>query len=241
MDDVVGEDVELGPVAGGSAVLRGYLVRPDEPPRWPGVVVIHEAWGLDDNMRRQAERMARAGYLTLAPNLFSDGGPRCVAATMQAMIAGKGNAYADIEAARRWLAGHADGTGKVGVIGFCMGGGFALVTAARGFDAAAPNYGMMPRRADQALAGACPIVASYGHKDLMMRGVARSLDRKLTDLGVAHDVKEYASAGHSFLNETLGGPRLLRPLLRVARMGPDPVAAEDAWGRIEAFFAEHLA
>jgi carboxymethylenebutenolidase len=57
---------------------------------------------------------------------------------------------------------------------------------------------------------------------------------------VEHDVKEYRSAGHSFLNQAMGGPRLLRPLLYVTGFRPDPVTAEDAWNRIDAFLAEHL-
>jgi carboxymethylenebutenolidase len=237
----MGSDVEIGSVAGGSTALRGYLARPAGAGPWPGVVVLHEAWGLDDVMRRQADRLAAVGYLTLAPDLYSDGGAlRCVAATMQAMVRGRGKAIADIDAARTWLAGHQDGTGKVGVIGFCMGGGFALLTAASGWDVAAPNYGAVPRNPEHALEGACPVVASYGAKDLSMRGMAAKLDRALTSLGVEHDVKVYRSAGHAFLNDAPAGPRILQPLLRIANMKPDPVAAEDAWQRIESYFAAHL-
>jgi carboxymethylenebutenolidase len=236
----MGEDVELGAVPGGSVALRGYLARPAGHGPWPGVVVVHEAWGLDPVMRRQADRMARAGYVTLAPNLYSNGGPRCVAATLQAMVTGKGPAFADIEACRVWLSGHAECTGKVGVIGFCMGGAFALLPAARGFDVAADNYGMVPRHPERVLADACPIVASYGRRDIATPGAAQKLETTLTRLDVEHDVKQYPTAGHSFLNDAMTGPRVLRPLLRVTGFRPDPVAAEDAWERIEAFFAQHL-
>ena len=71
--------------------------------------------------------------------------------------------------------------------------------------------------------------------------MANKMDRSLTKLGIEHDVKEYPSAAHSFLNDTMTGPRPLQPLLRVTGFRPDPVAAEDAWQRIDAFFAEHLA
>ena len=236
----MGSDVDLGGVPGGSAGLRGYLARPAGAGPWPGVVVIHEAWGLDPVMRRQADRMAHAGYLTLAPNLYSNGGPRCVAATLQAMVTGKGAAFADIDACRTWLGAHEECTGKVGVIGFCMGGAFALLTASRGFDAASDNYGMVPRHPDKVLADACPIVASYGRRDIATPGAARKLESTLTRLGVEHDVKQYPTAAHSFLNDAMTGPRVLRPLLRVTGFRPDPVAAEDAWERIEAFFAQHL-
>ncbi|MGO4435989.1 dienelactone hydrolase family protein, partial [Paenarthrobacter sp. RAF9] len=75
--------------SGGSSALQGYLAEPDGVGPFPGVVMIHEAFGLDDVMRRNADRLAAAGYLTLAVDLYSDGGPRrCLVATMRAMLAG---------------------------------------------------------------------------------------------------------------------------------------------------------
>lgn len=234
-------DISLGPVEGGSRTLAGYLAVPDGDGPWPGVVTIHEMLGLDDIMRRQADRLAAAGYLTFAPDLFSDGGARrCLISTFRALFAGKGKPFADIEAARQRLLADDRSTGKVGVIGFCMGGGFALLTANSGFDAAAPNYGVLPRNAEQVLAGACPVVGSYGGKDVTLRGAAAKLDRVLTTLDVPHDVKEYPTAGHSFLNDRPFGPKPTHALQRVAHLGPDPAAAKDAWTRIETFFAQYL-
>ncbi|MDP9118387.1 MAG: dienelactone hydrolase family protein [Actinomycetota bacterium] len=234
-------DIALGSVPGGSANFKGYVSRPAGGGPWPGVVAVHEAWGLDAMIRRQADRMADAGYLTLAPDLFSDGGTkRCLVSTIRAMILGGGKPYADIEAARQWLLDQGDCTGRVGILGFCMGGGFALAVAGSGFDASAPNYGVLPRDLDGALKGSCPIVASYGAKDIgAAKSVAR-LEKALAKHHVAHDVKLYPDAGHSFLNDGPSGPRVLRPLLRVAHIGPEPASARDAWSRIEAFFAAHL-
>jgi len=219
--------------------LRAHLAVPPvgEGP-WPGVVVLHEAFGLTDDTRQQADRLAAAGYLAVAPNLFTAGGVRCLRATFAAMMSGEGAAFGDIEATRAWLAGRADCTGRVGVIGFCLGGGFALLAASRGFDAAAPNYGLMPRNAAEVLAGACPVVASYGGRDRTLRGAAGKLETLLTDVGVEHDVKEYPDAGHSFLNRHNSGP--LAVLERVGGLGYHAPSAEDAWGRILRFFDAHL-
>lgn len=190
-------------------------MRPAGTGPWPGVVMIHEGFGLDEVMRRQAERLAAAGYLTLAVDLFSAGGiRRCLVSTMRAVMSGKGRAFSDIEAGRQWLLASAECTGKVGSIGFCLGGGFALLTADSGFDATSVNYGQLPRDLDAALAGACPIVGSYGGKDKTLAEAAAKLEDALTRAGVVHDVKEYATAGHAFLNDAEIGPRPLRPLLR---------------------------
>jgi carboxymethylenebutenolidase len=235
-------DIDLGAVAGGSRRLRGYVARPDGDGPWPGVVVIHEALGADEVMRRHADRLAAAGYLAVLPDLFSDGGvARCVLGAFRAMATGHGKAFVDIETARQWLLEQPECTGRVGVIGFCMGGGFALLAAARGFDASAVNYAPQPVRLEAALTGACPMVASYGRSDrLLPPGSANRLARTLAKLEVPHDVKEYAGAGHSFLNDAPNAPQVLRPVLRVANVGPVPEAARDAWSRIEAFFGEHL-
>ena len=237
-------DVDLSAsssAAGGSVPLRGYLQRPEGPGPWPGVVVIHEIFGLDEVMRRQTQRMARAGYLTLAVDLYSAGGPRrCVVSTVRSLMSGTGRAYTDIDTARRWLLAQDACTTRVGVVGFCMGGGFALVCAGD-FDAAAVNYGRLPRDYEQALARACPVVASYGANDRTLPGAAAKLDAALSAAGIAHDVSDYEGAGHGFMNDAPVGPRALRPLLKIAGMVPDPAAAADAWRRIERFFALHLA
>jgi carboxymethylenebutenolidase len=237
-------EIDLSDLAAGrdgSQPLRGYLARPAGIGPRPAVVMIHEIFGLDEVMRGHADRLAGFGYLTLAVDLFSAGSTaRCLVATMTAMMRGRGRAFADISAAHDYLADSPECTGKIGVIGFCIGGGFALLTANNGFDAAAVNYGQLPRHLDEAVAGACPIVGSYGGRDPSLRGAARRLDAALDKAGVTHDVKEYAAASHAFLNDAEAGPRVLRPFLRVAGIGPESESAKDAWDRIERFFATHL-
>src|SRR3954453_13264912 len=207
---------------------------------WPGVVVLHEASGLTDDTRAPARRLAAAGYLAIAPDLFRGKGMgRCLLGTFRALGAGRGRQFDDIDAVRRELAARPDCTGRVGVIGFCMGGGFALMTAARGFDASAPNYARLPKDLDGALQGACPVVASYGGRDRGLAGSAAKLEAALERAGVEHDVKEYPNAGHSFLSRHPVGP--FGPLVvRVTGVKYDQPSAEDAWGRIFAFFAAHL-
>src|SRR5271165_470144 len=226
--------------AASSGELGGYLAQPLGAGPHAGVIVIQDAFGLSDDIREQADRLAAAGYLAFAPDLYSGRGVRCVLATMQASRSGRGAAYADIAAARELIAAREDCTGRIGIIGFCMGGGFALLCApSGGYAVAAVNYGEVPKDATERLAGTCPVVGSYGARDRGLRGRAERLEQALTRIGVPHDVKEYPDAGHSFLNRFNTGP-VLPPLLHVAGLGYHHPSAEDAWRRILAFFAEHL-
>lgn len=228
-------------VPAASPGLRGVLGVPDGEGPWPGLVVVHEAFGIDDVMRRQVQRLAQAGYLALMPDLFTAGGTRrCLVATLKALSSGEGRAFADLESARQELLNHQDCTGRLGVIGFCMGGGFALIAAARGFDVSSVNYGVLPKDLDAVLDRACPIVASYGGKDRALRSAPATLEAAATRHDLPHDIRQYPRAGHSFLNDAPVGPRLLRPMMKVMGTGPEPESARDAWARIEAFFATHL-
>ncbi|WP_058041659.1 dienelactone hydrolase family protein [Streptomyces roseifaciens] len=235
---------ELSVRYGGAPGLHGHLARPPgEEPR-PGVVVLFEAAGADAVNRRLNERMAEAGYLALMPDLYRGRSPyRCLVPAMRSLMSGRGPVYGDIEAARQRLLADPGCTGKVGVIGFCMGGGFALVLAGRGgYDAASANYGRPPDDLETAMRGACPVIASYGAKDRAFRGYADPLRNALERAGVPHDVEVYPDAGHSFFNHADNVPLLMRPVMRaVMGIGPEPASAADAWRRIEAFFAEHLA
>jgi carboxymethylenebutenolidase len=223
-----------------SGELQAYLALPRGDGPWPGVVVIQDLLGLSDDIREQADRLAAAGYLALAPDLYSGRGLRCVLATLKASRSGQGSAYDEIEAARGWLTGRGDCTGRIGVIGFCMGGGFALLSAPRSdFAAASVNYGEVPQDATDRLRGACPIVASYGRRDRSLPGRARRLEETLSQLGIPHDVKEYPEAGHSFMNRINVGP-LLAPVVQITGFNYHHPSAEDAWRRILTFFDRHL-
>lgn len=220
--------------------IKAHLAVPAETEApWPGVVLVHDALGAGADIERIAGIFAGAGYLTLAPDLYSRGGRiRCIKTVFTELLAGKGRAFDDLDSTRKALVAREDCTGKVGVAGFCMGGGFALLAAARGFDASAPYYGVLPRDLS-VLDGACPVVASFGGRDPVLRGAAAKLERALTERGIPHDVKEYPGVGHSFANQFPFGP--LNRLIKVAGFGFDHEADADAYRRVFGFFSEHLA
>ncbi len=223
--------------------LTGLLGVPDGEGPFTPLVVVHELFGIDDAMRDHLERLRGMGYLVLMPNLFSRGGARrCLVATFRALRSGTGVAFDDIEAARQLLLARDDTRGPAGVIGFCMGGGFALLLAgAGGYGAASVNYGMLPSDLDATLDGACPVVGTFGGRDLSLRGAAAKLESALVARGIEHDVVEYPEAGHAFLNAVPNGTRLARiamgPMLR---LGYRPAEADDAWHRIDTFFRRTL-
>jgi len=226
---------------GASGGIPGYLAVPaGGGGPWPGVVVIHEAFGLNDDIRRKADELAARGYLALAPDLY--GGKswlRCIRGAFGQLRRGAGPAFEVLDTARGFLAVRADCTGKTGVIGFCMGGGFALLCAPRaGYDAAAVNYGEVPAGAEEALAGACPVVASFGGRDRSMKkGAPETLERALTVLEIPHDVKLYPGSGHRFMTQATG---MEAAIMKVTGMSYQAHDAADAWERIYAFFGRHL-
>lgn len=224
------------PVTDGT--IGGYLAEPAGDGPHPGVVIIHDAFGLSQDARDITDRFAREGFVALSPNLYSRGGFRCVRRVFTDMFKRQGQAFDDIEASRALLAGRTDCTGRVGIAGFCLGGGFALVAASRGFEASAPYYGQLPRDMS-VLDEACPIVASFGGKDFSLRGAAAKLETKLAERDIPHDVKEYPDASHGFANKINSiGP--VNALAKVVGFGYHEESSEDAWRRVTTFFGEHL-
>lgn len=216
---------------------------------WPGIVVLHDAFGMTDDLREQARWLAESGFLAAAPDLFRGGSKlACMVALMRQVRERRGRVFDDVEATRQWLSARSDCTGRIGVIGYCMGGGLALVLApGHGFGAASVNYGTAPRDAYVAsgLRGACPIVGSFGGRDPFLRGAAGRLTRACADAGVAHDVKEYPEAGHGFLNDHEWPEEGLWPLVSMAfrfvpNLGHHEPSARDARQRIVAFLHDQL-
>ncbi len=202
---------------------------PGGPGPHPGVVVIHEAYGLNDQIQDVARRFAAEGYAALAVDLFAERSrPLCMARAMAEMLSGREPfLVGDLSPALDYLASrpgvNPDG---VGAVGFCMGGGLVIAWARREgrLRAIAPFYGTNPRPLE-AVRRMCPVVGSYPGRDFTARA-GRRLDMHLDRIGVPHDIRIYPAARHSFFND------------RGRAYNPD--ASADAWRRTLDFFAVHL-
>ena len=228
-------------IHGQAGELPAYLSLPGDSSRpWPGVVVVHDVFGMSKDLRNQCDWLAQEGFITIAPNLFSRRPkPICVVSAFKQLSAGKGELFDDIEATRAWLERDDRCSGRIGVIGFCMGGSFALLLAPSGnYGVSSVNYGRLPPDAESYLKGSCPVVGSYGARDRSLRGAAGRLAAALDVNGVANDIKEYPLAGHGFLNDHQSSfIKVLGPFMG---FGYHSDSAQDAKARTVGFFNSHL-
>jgi len=223
-------------VEGSGLELSAYAVVPLHARR--GVVVLHEILGRRPEIERVVDRFAMAGYAGVLPDLFA-GGSRivCVRNLMRACATGSGPPVELVLAARRWLCGQAElAPAQVGLIGFCITGGFVLAMG-RGWGAVSANYGAVPK--PELMQGIAPVIACYGERDRIFGHLGKRLRDTLSSLHVDAEVHSFPTVGHSFLTD--GDHPVLewfsRPFLH-ARY--DPSIADDAWRRILSFFERHL-
>lgn len=223
----------------------GHLAHPDSGAA-PGVVLVPDVWGLADHQRELAGRLAADGFAALALDVYRKTGRPELSDVAAAMAwirqLSDPTILETIQEGVDFLAAHpAVGGGKVGVIGFCMGGQYALLAACtcRGLSACAPFYGMLryeegldprkkPRSPLDAIADlSCPVLGLYGEEDAIIPVAdVREAERRLARTAHASEIVLYPGAGHAFVNDT-------RPTFR-------PEAAADAWGRLVPFLRSHL-
>lgn len=199
-----------------------------------GLVVVHESHGRSPQLEAVVDRLAGHGFAAVLPDLFAGGGRFCLVRLLRESRTGRGRSYDILRAARRWLLAEGVPQGRVGLIGFCMGGGFALA-AGPGWAAVSANYGVVPH--PDALAHGGPLLACYGGRDRFIgpRHHER-LTRALAEVGREGEVLVFPEAGHSFLTECPEPTRFQR----IFHIGHHPTEAARAWPRILAFFDHHL-
>jgi len=224
------EEVTYGEVGG--KALHGYAARPKSAKGpLPGIIVIHEWWGLNDNIRAMTRRLAGEGYQALAVDLFGgthaenpDQAMKLVNAVMQS----PGSAQENLRHAATWLEGK--GVKKMGVIGWCFGGGWSLATALMlpdKIDATVIYYGHLETDPAKLAKLKHPVLGAFGAEDKSIPPDAvHAFEAALKKQGTPVDVKIYEGAGHAFANPSGGAYR--------------PEAAKDAWQRTTAFLAKSL-
>jgi len=215
--------------------VAGYLAEPAPAGGAPGIVVIQEWWGLNDQIKGVADKLAAAGYRALVPDLYR-GKVALAANEAQHLMTGLdfGDAAGqDVRGAVRHL--KATGSAKVGVTGFCMGGALTVLSAVNvpEADAAVVWYGFPPLEYVDATKITAPMLGHYATEDEAFP-IAKvdELEQKLRAAGVKFHFHRY-HAKHAFANETADSKNL--PMLKY-----DAGAAALAWQRTMEFLAKHL-
>lgn len=218
-------NVEIGSVS-------GYLVRPSSVGPWPTVIVIQEWWGLDEQTKSIADRVAGLGYLAFAPDLYHGevaqlGDHERAAALVQKY---GGDAPGELGTVFEDLRQDPECNGKIGSMGFCFGGRMSLALGlSRPLDAVCMFYGGgMQQLFDQLDRLKSPVLGLFGDKDQSIPvGTVEQFDKLLDQIGAEHEIIIYPDSGHAFFRDR--DPNSYRP-----------EAARDAWVRVTDFFAKHL-
>ena len=232
--------------------MPAYCVSVAEPGTYPGLILIHEIWGLVPHIRNVADRLAEQGFAVVAPDLFYNlslkehvveelfndmQNPEKRDETQKKMreffapiyqpeFAGRTTKL--LKACGEYLLGQKNIHGSIGVIGFCFGGtySFALAAEDNRIRASVPFYGHPPTR-EQIASVSCPVLAFYGEQDTRLTETLPQLKADMQEAGKQFEAHVYPNCGHAFFNDTN------------ARMY-NQAAAEDAWGKTLSFLQSHL-
>ena len=217
----------------GSETGQGVLVTPEGKGPFPAVIVIQEWWGLNDWVKQQARALAQQGYVALAVDLYRGKSTDKQEEAHQLMMGlSQDSATRDLQGAYTFLQSRADvSKGRIGAIGWCLGGRYTLLlaTVEPTLAAAVAYYGAPPTEPAAIAAIRAPVMGNYGGED---KGPApdqvKAFEDAMKKAGKAIDVKIYPGAGHAFanVNNPWGGYR--------------KEAADDAWTRSSAFLAKYL-
>ena len=217
----------------GEESVSGLLVTPDGKGPFPAVIVIHEWWGLDAWVKDQARALGREGYVALAVDLYR-GRVTDKQEEAHQFMSGmpEDRAMRDLKAALAHLRSRKDvRADRIGVIGWCMGGKYALKLATEepSLAAAVAYYGAPPTDAAAIARIKAPVLGSFGAEDTgPSPEQVKAFEAAMKAAGKSVDVKLYPGAGHAFAN--VNNPW----------KGYREEAAKDAWSRATAFFARHL-
>lgn len=244
--EIVTERVRI-PLAGGGS-MGGYVARPKDGAPRPAVLVFMEIFGINSHIREVTERVAREGYVALAPDYFHRTGPGVEYGYDEAGFAGgmkllgalrADEMISDAEAAIAWLRAQPSVRGdRIGCMGFCIGGHMTYLTACEtGVNAAASFYGggiagpQGPGGAPSTLSRTPKmrgrILCLMGGKDALIPAAqVEAMREALAKAGVRHEVVVYPDADHGFFCDQRGSY--------------EKAAADDAWTRVKSLFAKEL-
>jgi carboxymethylenebutenolidase len=231
-DSRIKTEYDIVPSPKGNETIRGYLARPAKGAgKLPGVLVVHENRGLNPYIEDVARRLATANFIAFAPDGLTSAGGYPGDDEKGGKLFGqvdKGKMAEDFEAAARWLKARPDCNGKIGVVGFCFGGGVANNLAVRmgaDLNAAVPFYGGQPKAEDAAKIKA-PLLIHYAGLDTRVNGGWPAYEEALKANHVTYTEYVYDGVNHGFHNDTT--PRY------------DEAAAKLAWQRTIDFFNKYL-
>jgi carboxymethylenebutenolidase len=221
--------------AADGASINAYVTRPKGDGRRPAVIVVSDNWALDDHNRDVGRRLAKAGYVAIVPDVVSRVGGTSSFASREEVVKAisqlsDDNVMKDLMGAQDYIKGQSFvQPNKIGVVGFCWGGGktFLFTTQSKDLAATVIFYGPIPKDLDAVKNITAPVLGNYGELDKPISSQVPRLAEEMKKNGKSYDYKIYPDAPHAFYSD-----------VREDRYRPE--AAKDAWGRTLEFFKKHL-